>query len=134
MRRCVVLLAALTLAGCGATGGGDGAFEGEEQRVADAVEGLQEAAEDRDERRICRAILAPEVATGLGDCERAIGEVIDSSDTLDLAVEDVSLQGADRARVRVRAGRDEETDRIISLVRADGQWRIADLGAPARAA
>ena len=130
MRLVPALLAALALAGCGAAAGGD--FAGEEQRVADAVEGLQEAAQDRDERRICRAVLTPALASRLGDCERAIGEVVDSADTLDLSVQDVALQGADRARARVRAGRDEDTDRVITLERTGGEWRVADLGAPTR--
>ncbi len=130
---CVLLLAlALALAGCGPAAGGGGTFEGEEQRVADAVEGLGEAADDRDERRICRGILAPALADRLGDCEREIGAVIDAADTLDVSVEDVTLQGRDRARARVRAGRDEDDERIITLARSGGQWRIADLGTRVR--
>ena len=132
VRRLAPLLAVLALAGCG-DAGGSGAFEGEEQRVADVVEGFQTAAQDRDEGRICRGLLAPDVARQLGDCERAIGEVIDAADTTDLNVEDVALQGSDRARARVRAGRDEDTDRVITLVRTGDGWRIADLGEPAAA-
>ena len=127
MRPIALVLAAIALAGCGQAASG-GSFEGEEQRVADAVDGFAEAAQDRDERRICRAVLAPALATGLGDCEREIEGVIDAADTLELAVEDVALQGADRARARVGTGREEDPDRVITLVRTGGEWRIADLG------
>ncbi len=133
MRRLAPLLAVLALAGCGEAGGGAGGFEGEEGRVAEVVEGLQEASQDRDEGRICQAILAPALARRLGDCERQIAAVIDSADTTDLAVEDVSLQGADAARARVRSGRDADTDRVITLGRTGGEWRITDLGAPVAA-
>jgi hypothetical protein len=132
VRRLLPLLAVLALAGCGETGAAGG-FEGEEAAVAEVVDGLAEASRDRDEGRICEGILTSELASRLGDCEREIGAVIDAADTTDLGVEDVSLQGADAARARVRAGRDEDTDRIIGLVRISGRWRIDDLGARVRA-
>jgi len=125
-----VTLVAAALAGCGAAGDSSGDFAGEEARVADAVEALQEAATDRDERRICRALLAPQVAQRLGDCERQIAGVLDQSDSYELAVEDVRLVGRDRARARVQSGGDEDADRTIDLVRVQDDWRIAELGDP----
>ncbi len=134
MRRLLPLLAALAvvLAACGETGAAGG-FEGEEAAVAEVVDGLAEASRDRDEGRICAGVLTSELASRLGDCEQQIGAVIDAADTTDLGAEDVVLEG-DRARARVRAGRDEETDRVIGLVRIGGRWRIDDLGGRAPAA
>ncbi len=133
MRRLLPLLAALAvvLAACGETGAAGG-FEGEEAAVAEVVDGLAEASRDRDEGRICAGVLTSELASRLGDCEQQIGAVIDAADTLDVSVEDVTLQGRDRARARVRAGRDEDDERIITLARSGGQWRIADLGTRVR--
>ncbi len=126
------LLALLLAAGCGQTGGSAGNFEGDEQAVADAVEALQEASADRDERRICRALLTTEVSRALGDCERTIGAVLDDADTYELVVQDVRLEGRDRARARVQSGGDEDRTRVITLAREGGGWRVADLGTPPR--
>ncbi len=131
----ILLALLLAAAGCGQTGASAGDFSGEERAVADTVQEFQEAAANRDERAICRGLLTGEVARGLGDCERQIGAVLDDADTYELVVQDVRLEGRDRARARVQSGSDEDSDRVITLVRGgrDG-WRIADLGAPPRPA
>jgi hypothetical protein len=123
---------ATVLAACGQGGGGSSDFEGDERAVAEAVEGLQEAAADRDERRLCRAVLAPAIAQRLGDCEREIQSVLDDADSYELEVEDVRIVDRGRARARVQSGGDEQADRTIELIRVGPDWRISELGAPPR--
>jgi hypothetical protein len=73
-----IALAAL-VAGCGQT---DDAAEldGEQARVAQVVEDLEEAAREGEERRICRQLLTAELARRAGDCNRAVTEALDETD------------------------------------------------------
>ncbi len=132
----LLALAILVLAACGG-GGGDSAsdFTGAEQEVARAIEDLEEAGQEDEPGRICRALLAREVVerieqAGDGDCTKAVERALDQADTFTLTVEDVTVSG-DKATARVETGVDEEKVETIELVREDGGWRVAALpGAP----
>lgn len=123
-----LLLLALAVSACGATGGSEAELVGEERRVADAVEDLGEAGTERETRRICRQILAPPLAARLGSgCEARIEDALDAADSFSLEVEDVRIAGT-RAFARVQSGPQEADDRRVELVRVGAAWRISSLG------
>jgi hypothetical protein len=133
MRRPVAfaLVLALALAGCGASNDSATDFDGADQEVAEAVEDLEEAAQEDEPRRICEALLAKSVTDRLGaDCEKRIQEAIDGTDTFALTVEDVTIQGT-KATVKVETGLDEEQVETIELVREGAgeaaAWKIERL-------
>ena len=130
MRRALAVVSMLLLtlaAGCGES---DPAteFQGAEREVATAVEDLQTAAREGEERRICRQLLSAELARAAGDCNRAVQQALDETDSSELTVEDVRVSG-DRARARVKTGTREEQTETYELVRENRRWRFSDLGA-----
>ena len=122
-------LAALALAGCGATDSSQD-FEGPERDVAQAIEDLEEAGQEDEPRRVCQALLAREVVERIeasgGDCTQAIQKALDQTDTFSLTVESVRVTGT-TARARVETGVDEEKVETIELVREGNQWKISGL-------
>ena len=129
MRRLVVfaLLLALVAAGCGASNDSATEFEGAQRDVARAIEDLEEAAQEDDPGRICKALLAQDVVTRLGaDCEQRIQEALDQTDSFALTVESVRVSGT-TARARVETGVDEEQIEVVELVREDEAWKLSGL-------
>jgi hypothetical protein len=133
MRRSPVALPlavlALALAGCGASASSSAEFEGEEKRVADAVERLQEAGEARDAEAICNDVLAEAlresiVAAG-STCEAELDKAIQDADDFELDVEDVTVQGT-TATAKVRGA---DRLREFEFVREGDDWRATALGA-----
>ncbi len=129
MRRVIVLLALLALTGCGAAASSAGDFEGEEARVAETVEDVQEAGTADEAQRVCDELLARALvqrfeAGGGGDCRQEVGTAFDDADEFELTVQDVTIQGT-TARARVEA---EGGNRTLTLVREGGRWRVSELG------
>jgi hypothetical protein len=130
-----IIAAALVAGGCGATTSSDdeGApvLRGEQQRVAQAIEDLQDAATDGDEDRICRELLAEALAERLGGtgqrCERTVRDALENADTSDLSVRSARVSGT-RATARVKAERGD-ADRVttVGLVKEGARWRISRL-------
>ena len=126
-----LLLAALLVVGCGSSSGDSAQdFEGAERDVAQAIEDLEEAGQEDEPRRICSALLSRELVSQIEsngtDCEKAIGEALDQTDTFSLEVKSVRVTG-DTARARVDTGVDEQQEEVIELVREGGAWKIAAL-------
>ena len=124
----IAVLAALALAGCGAQGS-TAEFEGEQERVAQAIEDLQEAGRESDERRICRQLLAPELAGEFDDCNAGVDEALKAADGFDLTVEKVEVSGTS-ATAEVQSGRDSGEVRTVTLAKEGDAWKLADLGEP----
>jgi ABC-type oligopeptide transport system substrate-binding subunit len=127
----IALLAALALAACGSAGtDSSGDFEGEQREVASAVEDLQSAAADDDASEICRTLLAKSLVDRLGagdGCEKAVAAALDATDTDELDVERVTVNGTN-ATARVKSGSgDGATTRDVRLTREGRNWKIASL-------
>ena len=117
-----------TASGCGAAADDSAELDGEQARVAQVVEDLEEAAREGEERRICRQLLTAELARRAGDCNRAVTEALDQADiTTALAVEDVRISGT-RATARVAAGAEDKERMTLQLERVGRDWRIASFG------
>ena len=123
----LALLAALLLAACGGTQDSAGDFDGAEHDVATTIEDLEEAGQEDEPERICKALLAKAVVERLGaGCAKTIGKALDQADTFALTVESVRVTG-NTARARVETGTDEEKIELLELVKEDGAWKIAGL-------
>ena len=128
----LVVLAALALiaGACGGTGDSAQDFEGAQQDVAQAIEDLEEAAQEDEPRRICQALLAREVVENIeaagSDCVEAVETALDQTDTFSLTVESVRVSGT-TARARVETGVDEEQIETIELVREGDAWKVSKL-------
>lgn len=120
-------LVALAAAGCGAAADSTADFEGEERKVATVVEDLQDAAARGEERRICRQLLAADLARRTPDCNATVSAALDDSDSDELAVKSVRVSG-ETARAEVATGTDEDQKVTFELVRESGDWRVSDLG------
>jgi hypothetical protein len=132
-------LLALALAGCGAAAESANTaedFSGEERKVAQAVEDLQDAASRGDAERLCSAVLSAELVrrfeqAGGESCRLAVEEAIQDADTFELRVEDVTIEGDKAtARVQAEAGDRDDTD-DLQLVREQGRWKVSALRAQA---
>src|SRR3954454_3373989 len=130
MRRHLLLLMCLPalLAGCGAAANSADDFSGEDQKVAQVIEDLQDAAQDDAPDRVCKTLLATSVVQKIpgGDCRRAIDRAFDDADNFDLSVDDVRISGT-TATARVKAGADEDQVENITLVREGNVWKISQL-------
>ncbi len=108
-------------------------FRGEQRRVAQVVENLQEAAADGDGNEICQRILAEDLREAVSrasrqSCAEAVEDALGDVDADELQVERVRItDGTAIVRVRGEGGGDERTD-TITLRRERGGWRIAQLG------
>jgi hypothetical protein len=118
----------VTTAGCGAGAQGSEDLAGEQVRVAQVVEDLEEAAREGEERRICRQLLSARLARQAGDCTRRVEAALDASDLSAVAVEDVAIRG-DRATARIASGSEDEQRETLTLVRENRSWRIDAFGA-----
>ena len=133
MRPALLLsLLALSLAACGGEPRDSAEeFAGAEAAVAAAVEDLESAARDDDTEAVCTKLLAETLLTRLEqrgtNCERAVKDAFDDADSLDLTVDDVTINGA-RASARVTSGTgaNQKTD-TLELERVGAAWRISSL-------
>jgi len=104
-------------------------FTGDQRAAAQAVEDLESAAQDGDEAKICAQVLAKALADRLAaagnDCASAVNAAIKDTDSLDMTVEAVRVDG-DRATARVKyeTGKNDRRGNV-ALVREGGRWRIA---------
>jgi len=129
VHRVIVLLVLVALAGCGAAASSAGDFEGEEARVAETVQDVQEAGTADEAQEVCDELFARALAQrfqagGGGDCRQEVGTAFDDADEFELTVQDVTIQGTTaRARVEGDGG-----TRTLTLVREGGRWRVSELG------
>jgi len=106
-------------------------FKGQEREVASTVEDLQSAAADDDASEICRTLLAKSLLDRIGGagagCQKAVGVALDATDTNELKVESVTVNGTN-ATARVKSGTgDSATTRTVQLTREGSNWKIATL-------
>jgi hypothetical protein len=131
----LIAAGAVLATGCGATTSSDEEdppiLRGEQRLVAQAIEDLQDAATEGDEERICRELLAEDLAERLGgtgqECEPTVRDALENTDTTDLTVRAVTVRGT-TATARVEAERGD-ADRVTSvgLVKEGARWRISRL-------
>jgi len=127
------LLVAAAVAGCGQPPSSASDFKGGEKDVAEAVEELQTAAQNRKPEQICSEVLARELVDRLktpgGDCVDEMEKVTGDADDFDLEVTDVNITGVTAtARVTGRKGGRDDGVTTFALAREDGKWRLTDLG------
>jgi hypothetical protein len=129
-----VLGAALALTGCsptGSTNDSSGNFRGESRLVANAIEDLQSAGAKGNEADICENLLSRSLARQMGargGCAKAVDAALKDTDSFDLKVESVRVQGT-RATARVKADRGDRDEILtLGLVKEGAGWRISDLG------
>ena len=126
MRR-VLIAGALLLAGCGGEASSAGDFDGEEKKVAEAVEEIETAASRRDGEKLCRDLIARELrdkaAEGGTSCDKEMEKAVRDADSFGLDVEKVSVSGT-TATVTVK-GEVGKTRRsaTVRMVKEDGRWR-----------
>jgi hypothetical protein len=127
------LLLVAAIAGCGQASTSAGNFKGAEKDVADTVEQLQSAAQNRKPEQICSEVLAREFAdrlkSGGSDCVDEMEKLAGDADDYELDVTDVTITGTTAtARVKARRGRRKNALTTLSLSREDGKWRLTSLG------
>ena len=126
MRR-VLIAGALLLAGCGGEASTAGDFEGEEKKVAEAIEEIETAAGRRDAEKLCRDLIARELrdkaAEGGTSCDKEMEKAVKDADSFDLEVEKVSISGT-TATVTVEgdAGK-KRRSATVRMIKEDGRWR-----------
>ena len=106
-------------------------FQGEARQAAQTVEDLQSAATNDDPTKICTQLLAPSLTGRLAQsgrtCEQAVREAVKDADSLDMTVEQVTVNGnTATARVKLETGK---KDRIATfqLQKDGGRWKIQSL-------
>lgn len=131
----LALLASLALAGCTTRSTSDdstGEFRGDQRLVANTVEDFESAASEGDEDKICRDLLARALVTQYGQrggsCERAVDGALKDTDSFEMTVERVTINGAE-ASVRVRSDRGKkDLQQSLTLVKQGQGWRISGFG------
>jgi hypothetical protein len=131
--RLLTLLLVAAIAGCGQAQSSADDFEGGEKAVADAVEELQTAAQNRKPEDICAEVLSRGLADRLksadGDCVDEMEKITSDADDFELEVTDVTITGTTAtARVKARRGDNDDALTTFALAREDGEWRLTDLG------
>ena len=107
----------------------DRAQAGAERDVAQKVEDLQKAGEDRKPEDICSEILASALVQQLEaagvDCADEMEKAIDDADEFDLDVQTVDVSG-NTATATVKRGDDGPTE-TMEFARENDQWRATSL-------
>jgi hypothetical protein len=137
MRRTVVhlllALVAVAAAGCASsTGSGNSAsgFQGEDKKVAQTVEDLQDAGSRGDQDTVCSDLLAKAVVDRLdarpGGCRAVVDAALKDTDTSNMTVKTVQVTGP-RALARVALDVGDAPDEItpLQLVKEGGRWKIS---------
>ena len=133
----IALVAAVLLAGCtsSSTSNNDdtGKFSGDQRLVANTVEDFESAASKGDQDKICRDLLAKalvqQYAQRGGTCEKAVDGALKDTDSFDLTVESVSINGQEAtARVKADRGKEPDQQRTLTLVKQGTGWRISEFG------
>ena len=123
---------AVLVAGCAAPNSGNSAtkFKGAQQQAAQTIEDLQSAGQSSDQAKICKDLLANALKARLGgNCQRVIKAAIKDTDSFDLTVTDVTVNGANAtATVRAKRGKSAAEVDKVGLVREGGRWKISSLG------
>ena len=132
--RLLPLVLAAALAGCGQAQTSANDFKGSEKAVAETIEDLQSAAQNRKPADICSDVLSRELDDKLksagNDCVQAMEKITSDADDCELEVTDVTVSGTTAtAKVKARHGDNENAETTYSLVREDGAWRLASFGA-----
>jgi hypothetical protein len=123
----------LVLGGCTGGGGESGDFQGDEQRVAEAVDDLQAAVSRQDNAGdVCRDMLSRDLAARLNSdatrCEQEIRLAVADADLFRMQIVDIEVEGTSaRARVRTSVG-DQTTPATLELVEERGNWRLDGIG------
>jgi hypothetical protein len=131
MKRLLVLLGVLAIAGCGAQADPSSVdkFQGEQRAVAQKVEDLQKAGEGRNPEDICSEILARSLVQQLEaagvSCADEMKKAIEDADDYELDVQKVTISGSN-ATVSVRRGDDGPTE-TMEFTKESGQWRATSL-------
>jgi hypothetical protein len=132
MKRLLVLIAVLALAGCGAQpeqSSVDKFPAGAQRDVAQKVEDLQQAGEDRKPEDICSQILSRTLVSQLeaagAKCADEMEKAIDDADDFDLDVQKVEVDG-NSATATVKRGDDGPTE-TMEFARENNQWRATSL-------
>ena len=133
MRPALLLCAlAFTLAACGAEPRDSAEeFTGAERAVAAAVEKLESAARDDDSTEVCTKLFSAQLLATLKErrknCTAAVEDAFKDDDSLDLTVEDVTIN-ASTATAKITSGRgDNERTDTLRLEKAGAAWRISSL-------
>jgi hypothetical protein len=127
------LLLAATIAGCGQAPSSAGDFKGAEKAVADTIEQLQTAAQNRKPEDICSEVLARGLVERLkssgNDCVDEMEKITGDADDFELDVTKVAITGTTASATvkALRGGRDNAVT-TFALEREDGKWRLTDFG------
>ncbi len=125
-------LLALTLAACGAAPRDSAKeFKGEQAAVAAAVEDLESAARDDDSGETCTKLFSAGLLADIKEkgknCETAVEDAFRDADSVDLTVDEVSINGA-KATARVTSGTgSNQTSETLALEKVGAAWRIGSL-------
>jgi hypothetical protein len=128
VRATLFLVAALWLAGCGASA---------QSQVQDKIQQFAAAAGRRDYRTICRQVLSPALVAHLSangiDCQEAMriafGEVSDPT----ISVGKVTVKGQNATAITLSMARGQLSSLdTIKLVDTGSGWRISALASPLR--
>ena len=128
------LLLAAGLAGCAQTPSSAGSFKGAKKEVADTIEQLQTAAQNRKPADICSEVLAralvDKLKTSGNACVDEMEKIVNDADDFELDVTAVTITGATAtATVKARKGGRDNAVTTFALAREDGQWRLTSFGA-----
>ena len=127
-------LLALILAACGAAPRDSAEeFKGEQAAVASAVEDLETAARDNDSGETCTKLFASGLLATIKakgkTCDTAVEDAFKDADSVELTVEQVSINGT-KATAKVTSGTgSNETTETLSLEKVGAAWRISALSA-----
>jgi len=129
------LLLAVVAAGCaqaGSSGDSSTHFKGQQHDVAATVEDLQSAASKHDEGQVCSQLLAKQLVDRLdampGGCQAEVKAALKDTDTTDLTVEAVTINGGDAtARVKTENGSKDKTT-TLQLAKEAGRWKVSSFG------
>jgi hypothetical protein len=128
----IAVAAAVLLAGCTAQSSNKddtSKFSGDQRLVANTVEDFESAASKGDQDKICRDLLdkalVQQYARRGGSCEKAVDGTLKDTDSFDLTVEKVAINGSN-ATATVKADRGKkDLNQTIELVKQGTGWRIS---------
>ena len=127
------LLLAAVIAGCGQAQSSAGDFKGAEKDVADTIEQLQTAAQNRKPEDVCSEVLArglvEKLKTSDNDCVDEVEKITGDADDFELDVTKVTITGTTAtATVKGLRGGREGAVTTFALEREDKKWRLTDFG------